>query len=1240
MKTKIILCVKILILFLNTIVWGQNSQNIQNSCLFEEARDAYYKQNPNALSNKLKFDKKIEEYTKNKSNYKLAKAGNFIVPVVFHIYGTNWESTTENQRDVTDEVVRRSLADVNANYRGFNDPVDSKFASLEAGMNIEFRLAQIDPNGNTTTGIVYHEYKEGFGLNGESDGEISKYAWDNNKYCNIHIQLILKADSTTNSGIAWFPDVDMNSRGTARIVYNGKYLIYSPPASSLTHEFGHYLGLEHTFYGKCNPDPKQGDLIEDTPATDGLTTSCDPNFKNCFGQFINFQNHMDYNPCESMFTKGQVARMEATMSHPARINLWRDSNLVATGIKNNLGARVLFNYQERQDSEIDKFLTFIEDFSNSGKIINKRKLKAVDGARFAKTGFLTQNVDFRTENVPSGLTPRIRVIDATKAEFFLEGSAVSHLESNSGTINLILLNPSIIGGVGTLFKSSGTFKFQFTNDFVTSYYNFGPNLMMGYGETDTPSPVTTTISSPLFGGKLIVGLDNFDGNKITIDNSATKYEVLCNPGTTNARFFSENSIISPTSAGEWKLNGCKFECPKPVISSPEYTDFRGRTGYIAIRIATLNSNYAYGWVKASVSSNGEVVRLLSTGVNTQFGQQITANINGTHATYSDGRFLEALSNNQTFDTEITMTLRGTTFSRTGSLTRNTHFTVSNLPSGLDFSVNVTNSTTATLRVTGTSTSNTGWDPVNNLEFKLLNSAVSSGNANAVLFSTMKFGLEYIGKTLSGTNDNPYNTSSGDFGGWIPVMSGSLALDQRTSGYAFQDFIGTQHARQGVKLITYRKDAVSNSNFEIIPLDQGTLIGPGSQWQRGRNYNIGSGQHQVDASDYTVWRGKTKYVGIRIRRSGRLHYGWLKLTVSSDGKNFSFTEYALAGIPDAGIYAGTTNTTVADPIIIITPPPSSEYCSGTAEPRYFTISNVKLANLDSNSEGFPSQGYSNFTNRVANLTKGKTETISITTTYNNPTVPNHYSVWIDWNQNKSFDDPGEKVLNQRTYIANGSIAVPTSAKDGNTRMRVRYSFDKEFTACGYDDYFGEVEDYTVNVSGGSSTTTLPIPKDIRADVGIRGFYAVWTVPTGVNSVEVQLFKSGNWVTVGTSNNHYFYVEKESNILNYRFRIRSVNGTNVSPWSNAFDATLTSAARLSGVEDNGLFDMKPNPASDIIYFTVPENNPDATIEIYDYTGKMLDRLKNTTSYEVNKLNKGIYYVKYFTENFSINKILIKN
>ncbi|MDC1161957.1 GEVED domain-containing protein [Tenacibaculum sp.] len=983
--------------------------------------------------------------------------------MVFHVYGNDWPITNSKNVDVTAERVTQALADINANFKGFNDPVESAFSNIEGGMDIEFRLAQIDPDGNTTNGIIFHEYKEGFGLNGTNDAEIAKFAWDNYKYMNVHMQLIIKASSKTQSGIAWFPATGMSDEGIARVVYNGRYTIYDPPASSLTHEFGHWMGLDHTFGGGgCVSGDDNGDKVADTPPTKGNTSAaeggrtCVTGKKNCFNQLINHQNHMDYNPCESMFTKGQVTRMTTWMDHAARKPLWQDANLIATGVKQDLGARVLFNYQEPDDSDIDKSLNILENFDNNGSIQNKKRLKAVGGAKFAKTGNLTFGSDFTATNVPAGLTPVINVTDNENAILSFSGSANNHEESNSATITVTLLNSAITGGAASLHSASGTFKLKFLDSYEVYYESYSPFLNAARSGTNSVTDINSKFNSLVIGGQLRTRLKVYDGDQITLDNFSQGFEVLCNASTNNIKYFAENSNITATTSGAWVKKPESSVVSPPVISSPAYTTWRNRTGYVAIRVPTPTNTYVYGWMKAKVSSNGELAEISSFALNPDPGKSITARVERAHLVYSSDRFLESIKNDNSIGNEITIDLKSTTFSKTGAFSRGTHYTIENVPAGLILKVNATSSTQVKLKMEGvmegvnSSSVTKAWAAVRNIKFKFLDAAFTNSN---VEYKDFNFGIEKLGKSYSGNTIARATFSKGQTLSSPPgqfVMIGFTdQLSNLSSNYQFQEY--TTGTAPGIKLITFRKDAVANANFELTPLTKGTLIGPNSSWKQGRQYQLGRGQHMLVSDSYTAWRGRTSYAGVRIRRSGRMHYGWIKIKVSSNGTQVTVEEYGISGTPEADIRAGElTSNSVKD------------YCTAGSTNGPDHIKRVTFANIDNSTSVRPASGYDDQSDNVAKLVRGKSYEIKVEISGNST---NEIYAFFDWNQDKDYRDTGERI---EVDIPNGktegvaSVTVPTNAILGGSGMRLRVSRSNNTNDCGSTGT-GEVEDYGMFVS---------------------------------------------------------------------------------------------------------------------------------------------------------------------------------
>ena len=68
------------------------------------------------------------------------------------------------------------------------------------------------------------------------------------------------------------------------------------------------------------------------------------------------------------------------------------------------------------------------------------------------------------------------------------------------------------------------------------------------------------------------------------------------------------------------------------------------------------------------------------------------------------------------------------------------------------------------------------------------------------------------------------------------------------------------------------------------------------------------------------------------------------------------------------------------------------------------------------------------------------------------------------------------LDSRVALVTGSFNVPANALSGSTTMRVSMKYHKAASACEVFTY-GEVEDYTVNISGSNSALPLANNKTI-------------------------------------------------------------------------------------------------------------------------------------------------------------------
>lgn len=162
-----------------------------------------------------------------------------------------------------------------------------------------------------------------------------------------------------------------------------------------------------------------------------------------------------------------------------------------------------------------------------------------------------------------------------------------------------------------------------------------------------------------------------------------------------------------------------------------------------------------------------------------------------------------------------------------------------------------------------------------------------------------------------------------------------------------------------------------------------------------------------------------------------------------------------------------------------------YCVPTAN----TVSDDYITNVTTtggytniNNSTTYGSGYLNFTSMAVSKAAGSSFDISITRLGGYDSV----GVYIDWNNNLSFDDEGENLVNvtgswsgNATYT--GSIAIPADTPTGSYRMRIRsiYYFNNTMAPCGNVSY-GETEDYTLNVAEQPANCDAPVSPAIAAD----------------------------------------------------------------------------------------------------------------------------------------------------------------
>lgn len=309
----------------------------QHMCASDSLRIHHLQQHPGVAQAVIARDAQLEAHTQSFSP--VQRSGNpYVIPVVFHIvhnYGPE---------NIADAQVHDALRIINENFRKRNADTANivpAFQGIAADCEIEFRLAQKDPNGNCTRGINRIASTTTYSGGHEVKQLIQ---WNPTMYLNVYV--VNQAAGLAGHAV-WPSDADTIPEWDGIVIshdYLGSIGTSAPTRSMvLSHEIGHYLNLQHIWGGNNVPgfyylpcanagNCAYDDGVMDTPNTIGWQ-SCALNGASCGNVVDNVQNFMDYSYCGIMFTEGQKTRMHACLnsSIAGRNNLWSASNLMATG---------------------------------------------------------------------------------------------------------------------------------------------------------------------------------------------------------------------------------------------------------------------------------------------------------------------------------------------------------------------------------------------------------------------------------------------------------------------------------------------------------------------------------------------------------------------------------------------------------------------------------------------------------------------------------------------------------------------------------------------------------------------------------------------------------------------------------------------------------------------------------------------------------------------------------------------
>lgn len=296
------------------------AQTAKRSCASHEHLQQQLAEHPEMAIQRQNLEQFTQQYeTTLPSQQAKTTTPIYTIPVVVHVL---YNTTAQN---ISDAQIFSQIAILNADFQKLNSDaslVPSAFSGLAADAQVQFCLAQRDPNGAATTGIL----RKSTTTATFSTNDNAKYnstggddAWDRNSYLNLWVVPALTGGVI---GYAQFPGGPAATDGVV-IVHScfGNIGTAAAPFNkgrTGTHEVGHWINLYH-IWGDDGTACSGSDLVGDTPNQGDENYGC-PSFPavSCSNgpNGDMFMNYMDYtdDACMYMFTAGQKTRMHAVLT--------------------------------------------------------------------------------------------------------------------------------------------------------------------------------------------------------------------------------------------------------------------------------------------------------------------------------------------------------------------------------------------------------------------------------------------------------------------------------------------------------------------------------------------------------------------------------------------------------------------------------------------------------------------------------------------------------------------------------------------------------------------------------------------------------------------------------------------------------------------------------------------------------------------------------------------------------------
>jgi len=199
-----------------------------------------------------------------------------------------------------------------------------------------------------------------------------------------------------------------------------------------------------------------------------------------------------------------------------------------------------------------------------------------------------------------------------------------------------------------------------------------------------------------------------------------------------------------------------------------------------------------------------------------------------------------------------------------------------------------------------------------------------------------------------------------------------------------------------------------------------------------------------------------------------------------------------------------------------------------------------------------------------LTTYEGNVVNYTLTSNNNQAT--YAIWVDWNNDLDFDDPGEDVLINTTVIPapgiyNGQFTVPMSTSPGTYKMRIARGLAPNSISdpCSVlTNGNGNYTDFLINVQSATPPSCLPISSVVAQTTSYTSANMSWSANNGETTWNIEYgnkgfaLGSGTNITVNSNNEDFNNLTTNQH---YDFYIQAECGSgNTSTWEGPFSVYI--------------------------------------------------------------------------------------